>query len=370
MLFLGSNSFKLLGLLTVLGMTIDLARLSRNGYKRVRVIHREINEGKYYHFQLADQKRKRWYKEIFDYFTIGTRSMLNNDKSEKQLLKEYVKGPLLLWFSYAYIVMFEISICVLALFNGSISMIILFTQLFLSIGFITLLIYIYVPGITMLALPLLGVMSGDLFREVYPNLFNVNTDENSLYMTLCMMIIAILFSWIISEISPMYLLRNVSGISGVLQLLFVSLIGTFFVKHGLPVLYYHLQPETLPSNISRKVDLLSKQLNFQGDNEVKELFLQMLKDSYIRKLTDDFQRVSSYFSDYFIIASADITISTTVMKRRQNKAIDLVKKVPICLMTYKQLKKLMVVGGSTVEMNIWNDLHARRVIVNNQKDLN
>lgn len=365
---LSQNGLRIFGVLIVLGMTMDLVRFSRDVYKNLRIIHRELNEGKYYQFQLTSQNKK-WYKGMFDYFTVGTQNVLNNGKSEKQLLKEYVNGPLMWWFFYAYVVMFEVSVCFLAFFNGSISIAILVIQLFLVVSFFSFLIYIYLPGITMIALPLVGILSGEMFRVEYPKLFNVNTYENSLYMTLCMVVVAVLFSWVISEISPMYLLKNVSGVSGVLQLLFVSLIGTFVVKYGFPVLFYHLQPEMMPSYISKDLDAAGKQLNFTGSSEIKELFLQVLKDFYTRKLNDEFQKITGYFSDYFIIASADITISTSVMKRRQKKAFDLVKKVPIGLMTYDQLKKLMVVGGDKVEMDIWNNLHARQIIIDTQKGL-
>ncbi len=365
-----SIPFKLLTPVIIILALRELISFTKITYKETKNILNQIRMGKYYDFQTASEKII-WRKRLTQYITAvfsGENNDKDNGKKDIVILRRHVSGPVSSYSFYTYFLALEITWYLMPFLNSYIITTMLFIQMFIIIGFFTFLVYLYFPALTMLVLPLIGILSGDLVRELNPKLMSLNDYEKSFYMVLCAMIISITFAWIISEISPMRLLQSVSGISGALQILFVSLIGTFIIKYGFPVLFYHTFPEMAPDYVSQELAEAGKKLYFAGSNDLKDLFIFLFKEYLLKKNSDTFQQIESYFSDYLLIASADFTISTTVMKHKQKKAMDLIKQTPIGRMSYHQLKELMVTGGDSVEMLIWNNLNARKVILENQKD--
>lgn len=357
---------KVFTLVVIIFALIELVMFTRKIYRELMTVGYALNTGKYYSFQISNEKIL-WYKRIVYYVKTTILGNASNIKSERAIFKEYVSGPVYGYFMYAYFLLFEITGYLIPLLNSYIITIMLFMQIFIIISFVMFLIYLYVPGLTMLTLPLVGILAGELVRELNPKLMLLNDYDKSFYMAAFIMITAIIFAWIISEISPMYLLQSVSGISGAMQILFASLIGTFFIKYGLPVFFFHMWPKMAPDYVANELVKAGQKLDFKGSNDVKDLFIDLLKDYFLRKNTDGFQQIDSYFSDYLVVAGADFTISTMVMKRKQRKAVELIKKTPINSMSYDQLKELMVTGGDGVEMSIWNEPNARAIIFENQR---
>jgi hypothetical protein len=154
---------------------------------------------------------------------------------------------------------------------------------------------LYFPGLVMLALPLFATLSGDSILISNSKGALLNSYDKSLYTALFMMTTSIIFAWIISEFSPMYLLQRVSGIPGALQILFVSLIGTLIMKYGLPALFFHTFPTMSPSYVSNELIRSGKELNFSGSDDIKNLFIELLEDHLLKQNNDKFQQIGSYF---------------------------------------------------------------------------
>lgn len=331
--------------------------------KTVRVFN-QINMGKYYNFQVSSNKIV-WYRKLLRGMKIIILGSEGGERPEITKLRKYVSGPIYGYLFYTYFLVLEITLLLMALNNSCIMTIMLILQILIIMSFFLFLIYLYFPGLVMLALPLFATLSGDSILISNSKGALLNSYDKSLYTALFMMTTSIIFAWIISEFSPMYLLQRVSGIPGALQILFVSLIGTLIMKYGLPALFFHTFPTMSPSYVSNELIRSGKELNFSGSDDIKNLFIELLEDHLLKQNNDKFQQIGSYFSDYLMIASADFTISTMVMKHKQKKALILIRETPINCMSYDELKKLMVIGGDSVEMSVWNDSNARKLILKN-----
>lgn len=333
-------------------------------YEKTVKVFKQINMGKYYNFQISSNKRI-WYKKLLRGLIIIIFGGESDDRPEIVRLREYVSGPISFYLFYTYFLTLEITLLLMPLNNNCIMTIMLISQMLIAMSYFLFLIYLYLPGLVMLVLPLCGILSGDLILKLNSKWILLNSYDRSLYMVLFIMMTSIMFAWIISEISPMYLLQRVSGISGALQILLVSLIGTLIIKYGLPALFFHMFPSMSPNNVSNELIRAGKELNFSGNDDIKNLFIELLEDHLLKQNNDKFQQVESYFSDYLLIAGADFTISTMVMKHKQKKAMILIRDTPINCMSYDELKELMVIGGDSVEMYVWNDSNARKLIFKN-----
>ncbi|KRM15502.1 hypothetical protein [Companilactobacillus nantensis] len=345
----------------------EFIKFTNTTYGKTVKIFNQINMGKYYDFQISREK-KVWYKKLLHGLKIIILGGESDERPEIVKLRKYVSGPISGYLFYTYFLTLEITFLLMPLNNGCIMMIMIILQILIVMSLFLFLTYLYLPGLVMLALPIFGILAGNLILTSNSKRILLNSYDKSLYMFLFMMMTSIIFAWIISEISPMYLLQRVSGISGVLQILFVSLIGTLIMKYGLPALFFHTFPAMSPNNVSNELMRAGKKLNFSGNDDIKNLFIELLEDHLLKRNNDKFQQIGSYFSDYLMIASADFTISTMVMKHKQKKALILIRETPINCMSYDELKELMVIGGDSVEMSVWNDSNARKLILKNVED--